>query len=211
MEGEYFLVEVDSLVDYFFHLVKAPNRELELLAHRQEQVLASYFLDLGDCLSVDRESRVNVVEVVHAHEENSSFRQPDNDELVRSLSVWVLYQLVVGLQGLFVFVEVREDLAVELRGLGEALSDAGQVLTQPLSLVVSQLLGLGHLLQVACLLVDVVHTQSSVLQQQEHALNAPDVDDCTHLGGRWRRVDRAAGLSQNWVDDCHRVVVEVDE
>ena len=126
----------DLLVRLVLAVIEAPNLENILLADREEGTSLSNLVDLHHGFSVDREPGEDVRQIIDFHEDDSSFGETNNKELIEDYAVLVLDEFVIGLCWLRVLVEILRDLTIVLRWLGRAVTDAGDRLVHALALVV---------------------------------------------------------------------------
>jgi len=124
------------LINLLSALVEPPDVEDVLFTDRHEHLVVTGFMDLNHCLPVDGEPSKDMVKVVHFDEEDRPLAQTDHDKLIEPLAVRVLDEAVLGVDGLAVFIQVGEDLAVVLRWLCEAVGDASNALGEALSFIV---------------------------------------------------------------------------
>ena len=124
-------------------------------------------MDLLNCLSMQRESRVYVIQIIYPHKHNSPLRKTNYQESIQLTVVYLIhcsYEIVIGACWLLVLVQVREDLTVVLWWLCVTSADTSDCLVHAFSLVIFDTLAFFELLKSASLLVTFVDTDFSAFR-----------------------------------------------
>ena len=136
----HFPVQTASLVDHCTLVLESPNLKQVLRADGEENAVLFNFVDLLHCLTMDWETGENVIHTVNLYENNGTFRETNDQELINLVAIWIFIELIVWISWTGIFIKVRNYLTIEFWWLRVSSSKACDALVQALSLIVFETL-----------------------------------------------------------------------
>ena len=105
--GEDLSVHVEVGIDLFSTFFEAPYIHLKFFTYGDVKFMFSYLVNLGNCSPMDREPGVNEFWVVSTYEDNSSFRQPNDQKHIKRAIMLLIswpYKLIIWIKWFFVLM-----------------------------------------------------------------------------------------------------------
>ena len=100
------------LEDLCFAILESPNLQQVLRADGEENSIFSNFMNLFDCLPMDRKSSKDVIHTIDLYKNDGALGEADDQESIDLITIWVWMELVIWISW-GIFVEVRHYFTIE--------------------------------------------------------------------------------------------------